>query len=300
MLAHAAATLALLHAGGAIKAYDGWTAWQDVDAHGHQYVIKVRSPSGHVTARPERAGVDDPIDPEPQGLPFDLGPDARGRPSIVVGACAGTCHLRIGRLPSRPSRPIGGTEQKDMPSTVTFWRQTLAWSDLRRQLHLRRRAGAPERVLHPFAQPHATVEEAELHGDLLAATIRYEDQSAPDGSAVGLAVADVATGHRETLATVQPGEGGQQLTGPSFTGGHTLSWLLTCFDSGSCTPRFGIYRRDLRARATVFSEDRHPHVGFAAVSGTTMLIGPDQTDCVNDPGNVLRDCRIEERHAAFG
>ncbi|HEY6760384.1 MAG TPA: hypothetical protein VI318_12875, partial [Baekduia sp.] len=79
-LAHAAATLAPLHAGGAIKAYAGWTAWQDVDPRAGTYVIRVRAPGGRVTTRPEHADLDDPVATDPEALPFDLGPDGRGRP----------------------------------------------------------------------------------------------------------------------------------------------------------------------------------------------------------------------------
>jgi hypothetical protein len=210
-----------------------------------------------------------------------------------------SCHLHIGRLPSKRSRAIGNTEQRFMPNAVTFWRKRLAWADTRGVLRVRTAAGATPRVVHPWAQPHVTVDETELNGDLLAATFDYDDQRAPNGIATALGLANVETRHRETLATVQPGEGGQQFTGPTFTDGHTVSWLMTCWDSGACNERFGAYRRDLRARRTVFARDRRPHVGFAALSDTTVLLGPAQDACFeeNRPGGR---CRIERRRLTFG
>jgi hypothetical protein len=297
MLADVPATYAPLHAVTTIKAYAGWTAWQDVDPQAGRYVIAVRSPSGTVTTRPEHADVEDLDDPDPQGLPFDLGPDAFGRPSIVVGTCsrvgARTCHLHIGRLPSRPSRAIGHTAQRELPRAVTFWRKRLAWSDVRGTLHLRTAAGAMPRVAAPWTQRNASVEEAELRGDLLAATLNYDDRTAPEDNAVALALANVETRHRETLATEQPGEGGQRFTGPTFVGGHALSWLLTCHgDPSGCSRRFGVFRRDLRTRRTVFARDMRQHFGFAALSKTTVLLGPSQTACY-DEELATGACRIQ-------
>jgi hypothetical protein len=283
---------ATLNAPTVIKAYAGWTAWDDVDAHARQHVIKARAPGGTVTTRPERSRVEDPLNSLDDGVAFDLGPDSLGRPSIVVGVCAGrSCHLHIGRLPDRRSRQIGNTAQRDMPVAVTFWRKRLVWSDASRTLHLRTAAGATPRLVKPFAQPHADVEEAELNGNLLAATLNYDDPTAPEDNAVALALLNVETRHRETLATEQPGEGGQMFTGPTFVDGHTLSWLLTCHgDPEGCSRRFGVFRRDLRTRRTVFARDMRQHFGFAALSNTTVLLGPANSDC---PG--AGRCRIERR-----
>lgn len=303
MLATAPTPYASLQAPTTIKAYAGWTAWQDVDPKTSEHIVKVRAPDGTVTTRPERSHVGDPLNPLDDGVAFDLGPDAFGRPSIVVGVCgrAGKlrCHLHIGRLPDRASRQIGKTAQRDMPAAVTFWRKRLAWSDIDRTLHLRTAAGATPRVVRPFAQRGAVVEEAELRGDLLAATINYDDPSAPEDNAVALALANVRTGHRETLATEQPGEGGQRFTGPTFVGGHTLSWLLTCHgDPEGCSRRFGVYRRDLRTRRTVFARDMRQHFGFAALSDTTVLLGPAQDACFEE-NRAGGHCRIERRRLTF-
>lgn len=304
MLAPAPTPYASLQAPTTIKAYAGWTAWQDVDPKAREHVVKVRAPDGTVTTRPERSHVADPDNPLDDGVAFDLGPDAFGRPSIVVGVCGRTgrlrCHLHIGRLPNRASRPIGHTAQRAMPAAVTFWRKRLAWADARGTLHLRTAAGATPRVVRPWPQPHADVEEAELRGDLLAATLNYDDPTAPEDNAVALALANVRTGHRETLATEQPGEGGQRFTGPTFVGGHTLSWLLTCHgDPEGCSRRFGVYRRDLRTRRTVFARDMRQHFGFAALSDTTVLLGPSQGGCYDD-GLAAGKCRIERRRLTFG
>jgi hypothetical protein len=68
-----------VHAPGAIHSYAGRTAWEDADPQAGTYVIRVRSPGGRVTTRPERADVDDPLNPDPDALPFDLGPERSGR-----------------------------------------------------------------------------------------------------------------------------------------------------------------------------------------------------------------------------
>jgi hypothetical protein len=255
-----------------------------------------------VTTRPERVGITNRDDPSEDFPAFDLGPDAHGNASIVLGACANgtlsTCHLRIASLPSRPSRQIGRTAQRGMPSAATFWRGTLAWSDFHRTLHLRTAAGTLPRVVRPWTQPHANVEQTELRGDLLAATLNYDDQSAPNGNAVALALANVRTGHRETLASLRPGEGGQQFTGPTFIDGHTLSWLQTCWDSGACRGAFGVYRRDLRTRSTAFAHDRRPHSGFGALSDTTVLLGPDEAACFEE-NRADGACRIQLRRMTF-
>lgn len=292
MAAAAEHPVAQAHAAGPIHSYAGWAAWQDTTADGRRYVIRVRAPDGTVTTRPERARVHEDESPDFFGLPFDLGPDAAGRPSIVVSVCdaAGPkCRIRIGRLPSLPSRPVGQTARDSRPPTgVTLWRGRLAWTDREDDddaVAVRFGPGLRPRILHPWrglipAQREKgwpSMRELELRGPRLVSVIQYVDPRIGGNDAQKLGVQDLATGRRRTLATVGAGEGGQSILAPQFFDGRTLGWLTTCLgDSSGCTgPKWGFARRDLRTGATRIVPDHHAHHGWAPIGPRTVVTGPE-------------------------
>ncbi|WP_445150464.1 hypothetical protein [Baekduia sp. Peel2402] len=301
--------VAQAHAPGPIHSYGGWAAWQDTTADGKRYVIRVRAPGGRVTTRPERARVQEGDSPIPVGIPFDLGPDAVGRPSIVVSVCepAGAkCRIRIGRLPLMPSRLVGQTSQAARPATsVTLWRGRLAWTDREDDddaVAMRFGPGLRPRILHPWRgriparQPksYPSMRELELRGARLVSVIQYVDSRVGGNDAQKVGVQNVATGRRRTLATVGAGEGGQSILAPQFFDGRTLGWLTTCLgDSSGCSgPKWGFVRRDLRTAATRIVPDHHAHHGWAPIGPRAVLTGPET--CGGDV-TPYWECVIKER-----
>lgn len=283
-------TVALAHAPGPIRSYAGWAAWQDTTADGRRYVIRVRAPDGAESTRPERADVDDPDDPRPDGLPFDLGPDARGRPSIVVSTCdrvGEACRIRIGRLPDAPARPVGETAQDGVaPGSPTLWRGRLAWAH--GDVQVRYGPG-----LRPRRLPvRGDVGDLELRGGRLAMVVHYVP---PQGNfADRLELRPLGAARGRTLARVYAGEGGQSILGPQFYDGRTLGWLTTCLgDPGGCVSRaWGFVRRDLRTGATRTTPDHHQHEGWAPIGRDAVVAGP--ADCAGD-ATAPWECVIRRR-----
>jgi hypothetical protein len=266
--------VAQAHAPGPIRAYAGWAAWQDTTADGRRYVIRVRAPDGTVTTRPERADVEDPIDPRADGLPFDVGPDREGRPSIAISLCdrvGSRCRVRIGRLPGVRSRGIAGTAQRGVPpGSPTLWGDGVAWVDHADRLWVRRAdRNRPQRV-----RATATT-DADLRGDRLAYVTKPSRISR-------LYTLGVRTGRREQLARVEAGESAQSILAPQFADGGTLMWLTACLGdrSGCARGGFGLVARDLQHHVTRVFADRHGHHGWAPLAADEVLVGPPE--CLPD------------------
>lgn len=285
--------VAPVHAPGPIRSYAGWAAWEDTTADGRRYVIRVRAPDGRVTARPERADVDDPDDPDPTALPFDLGPDAAGRPSIVVSVCdrvGEQCRIRIGRLPAMASRPVGETAQKGLPpQTPTLWRGRVAWTaggdGGDSSVSMRFGAGQRPRTVRPWrgkvprgqSEGYPTYRSLELRGGRLVSVIAWIDPKVGGNDAEVLGVDDVADGRNRTLKKLGAGEGGQWLLDPQFYDAHTVGWLATCVGdpSGCLGPKWGFVRHDLRTGVERVTPDHHSHRGWAPLDAETVVAGPD-------------------------
>lgn len=284
--------VAQAHAPGPVRAYAGWAAWQDTTADGTRYVLRVRAPDGTVSTRPERADVEDPVDPRPDGLPFDLGPDGDGEPSIVVSLCdraGGRCRLRIGRLPDTPSRGIAGTAQRSVPpGAPTLWGDAVAWVARGDRLLIRYPT-----LRRPRHLPAASVSDADLRGNRLALVTRRSRIS----RLFLLHLRIGRTPRREPLLDqVEAGESGQSILAPQFADGGTLMWLTTCLgDPSGCRRGFGLVRRDLQRHVTVRFADRHAHHGWAPLAADEVLLGP--SECLPDETPpwecVIRRRRLE-------
>jgi hypothetical protein len=262
-------------------------------------VIRVRAPDGKITTRPERADLEDELNPVRNGLPFDLGPDGAGRPSIAVGACTRVpepCAVRIGRLPSLPSRMVSRTGQREPPSGVTLWRGTLAWVDDRGDVRVRPRPGAAPRTVAPWPGiDDADVTALELRGTQLA-SVSEEVTSRYGGNArFRIGMLDLRTGQRATFGAVTAGESGQDILGPAWVTPRTLGWLVSCTgDAAGCDARFGFYRRDLPTGRMAFAADRRPHEGWARVGRRAVVVAPARDTCVSDDAPP-EACRIVRR-----
>lgn len=302
----------------AIRTFAGWTAWQQLDLRRRRYFLRVRSPAGVVTDRPETEPVDNDLDDErrPDAIPFDLGPDAAGRPSLLVSVCGQrSCALRIARLPDAASRRIAGTGQPGPATAPTLWRNQVAWVDANRRVILRARPGSRRRSLDPwFGHRCATtrgpwrcgapgVDGLELRGELLAGVVSF-DLVDEGGDVTGVGLLNTTTGHGQAEPVVGIGEGGQTFLAPAFADAHTLSWMLTCLgDPAGCEGQGGIYRRDLRTDRVSFARDaQHDREGWAPWHGTTALLGPSRASCDPDgPAHLpsVRWCRIVRRRLHF-
>jgi hypothetical protein len=295
----------------AIRTFDGWAAWQQLDSRRHRYVLRVRSPAGVVTDRAETEPVGEERDPT--AIPFDLGPDARGRPSVVVSRCATrSCALYIGRLPGGRSRRIAGTAQPAPPTSPTLWREQVAWVDPRSEVVLRSRPGARRRVLSPWFGHRCARRpgpwrcdapgpaELELRGDLLAGVVHFGLADEADSDVAGVGLLNTRTGHSHADGRVGTGEGGQTFRGPAFSDARTFSWMLTCTgDPAGCEGKGGIYRRDLRTnRVSLSREPDEDREGWAPSGRALALLGPGQNACVPDV-SPARDCRIVRRRLRF-
>jgi hypothetical protein len=297
--------VAPVRAPGPIRAYAGWAAWRDTTADGGRWVIRVRAPDGTVTTRPERARVEgeesDSAVEDPQGraLPFDLGPDAEGRPSIVISLCdrAGdACRLRIGRLPGRPSRAIAGTTQKRVaPAVPALWGDRVAWVDRRHGLRIRLQPGRRPRRSTRFGP---SITDLDLRGDRLAVATRPSRISRLWLVQRSRRWAGIGEGRRELLARVAAGESGQSILAPQFADGGTLMWLTACLgDPGGCRHGFGLFRRDLQRHVTEGFADTHGHQGWAPLAADEVLVGP--ADC--SPETTLpEECAIRDRRLPPG
>jgi hypothetical protein len=305
-------------AGTAIRSFGGWAAWQQVDFAHARYVLVVRAPDGTLTVRPETAPLHDALNPVPEAIPFDLGPDAANRPTLVVGACSapGSCSLRIARLPGGAERELAGTAQRALPRSVTLWRGAVAWTDASGRVWLRDRSRA--HVVHPWAsrqcaedvlqgprciRPKLSVDELELRGRLLASVVHYfvPGQAGFVTSRVGLY--NTRTRHRTSEDVVTAGEGGQTFLAPAFPDARHVEWLLTCTgDPGGCSPRFGIYRRDLRTGTVRFASDAQQRDGWAPLDATHALLGPGKDGCLlaQEGSRPVTACTIVSRPLRFG
>lgn len=302
----------------AIRSYAGWSAWQRFDRAGQRYVLEVRSPGGTITERPETAPIGDELNPEPEAIPFDLGPDAAGHPSLLVGTCVGQrCALGIARLPSGPVRRIAGTATAagKPPVSMTLWRTRVAWADGGGSVRLRTVPGAAARTLNPWPaqlciaasegggcvpRRESDISELELRGNLLASVVHFTTKTQAGFDTARLGLFNTTTGHRHVEDEVIAGLGGQTFLAPAFPDAHTVSWLLTCTgDPGGCTPRFGIYRRDLRTNRVRFAREETQRDGWAPIGDAAALLGPGGDACIDQGGTMLGDCAIRLRTLNF-
>ena len=188
----------------------------------------------------------------------DLGPDSKGRPSVVVSLCDGSCDLYVIGLgvgdrprPVRNANTTGGDEiapsvwkgrlvfgRRYDADTIVAYSKMLAWPRARRSDRL---AGLPERRCGAVDPPDCRrIEDTrlvsmELWGRWVAQHWTYQPDMFPGFRQNEIRLTNVRRTETRQLASMTTGLGGQTYLGPSIAEGR-VAFFRTCQgDPAGCT-----------------------------------------------------------------
>jgi hypothetical protein len=196
-----------------------------------------------------------------QDEPFDadIGPDADGRPTVVLTRCAaGACGLSL--LALTGSAPVAtGIAVPTAAVHPTVWRGTIAWLD---GTVIRTQTGTVGSV-----SANTAVIVLELHGSDLALNVARDLENIGVCGQREVQLLNTRSGAVRVLGTQACGLNGQSFYGPTFAGGW-LYFARSCnLDCGSA--RYGAYRYRLRDGRYEIAGDGRPLQDWAWGGGGT-------------------------------
>ena len=248
----------------------------DVKAYGGVAIFSLPDGDAYTLAMSRDGGPPQTLPVPPQDTPFDadIGPDAAGRPTVVLNRCeAGGCRLNLLALDaSGPVRTRIAVPRRRVHPTL--WRGTIAWLASARQVRVGTRT----------LTVRADIAEIELYGRNLGLTVSAVP---PGGGGVcgqrEVRLIDVRTRRSRTLGSQLCGLNGQIWVGPSFEAGR-LYVTRTCNEDRICgASRYGIYRYQLRTRRYALAGDSRSVVAWAyGGRGSAYRVRGGGWECIED------------------
>lgn len=292
----------------AVDEYAGWLLFSRWD--GQRYVLS----SWH-------DGVlrDLPVPSQAAVFDADLGPDSKGRPSVVVSLCDRSCDLFVIGLgigdrlrPVRNANTTGHDEiapavwqgrlafgRRYSADTVVAYTKRLNWPRARRSDRL---AGLPSRRCGAVDPPECRrIEDTglaamDLWGRWVAQSWTYQPDSFPGFRQNEIRLTNVGRTDTRQVAFMTTGLGGQTYLGPSIAEGRVAFFRACHGDPGGCSStnsgairyRISSGRYDIDGAVEAWS-------GWAW-SGATAYRVPSDYDCSGgDPGIAVDPCGIYRR-----
>ncbi|HEV2060877.1 MAG TPA: hypothetical protein VGR11_16120 [Solirubrobacteraceae bacterium] len=260
-----------------------------------------------------------PVPAQAQTFDADLGPDSRGRPSVVVSLCAGSCDLfviglRVGdRL--RPVRNANTNGHDEIAPTVwkgrlAFGRRygadkvipytkLLSWPRARRSERL---AGLPTRRCGAVDPPACRrIEETrlpamDLWGRWVAQSWTYQPDSFPGFRQNEIRLTNVSRSDTRQVAYMATGLGGQTYLGPSIAEGRVAFFRACQGDPGGCsTTNSGAIRYRISNGRYEIDGAVAAWSGWAWSGATAYRVTRDDTCAGGDPGIPAEACGIYRR-----
>jgi hypothetical protein len=247
-----------------VKAYNGVAVFSLPD--GDKYRLAMSRNGG-----PPRAL---PVPAQDRRFDADIGPDASGRPTVVLTSCDATgCGLSTLALDG--SAPVKtGIAVRRRGVHPTLWRGTIAWLASAKRV----------RIGTSTISVDADIEEIELNGRHLGMTVIADP---PGGGGVcgqrEVRLLDVRTRRSRTLGSHLCGLNGQTWVGPSFDA-RRLYFTRTCNEDGICgSSRYGVYRYDLRTGRYALAGDSRSVVSWAyGGRGSAYRVRGGGWECLDD------------------
>ncbi len=283
-------TIATLSKSTAVEAYGDVVAWSDYVTADRSWHIVVKRGS-QISTLPSPTAT--------KAIEFDVGPDARGVPTLAYVSCAGGCHVAISAIDGSNPQTVPDSTGASHP---TIWGEHVAWvSDGTKVLVSRwdgskrkALAGAPHRKCYYSsldeaaglicARPRSpSVDALQLAGRRLALvdTFILNDHVGAVGTTTEVRTEPIDGGGQRLVALLGVGEGDESWLGPSWSGGKLY------FYEDSSGAGFVVYRFDpatgAYAKAPAFSY----LTGFSVVGDSAY-----EATSPGDPGSGI-ECGSE-------
>jgi hypothetical protein len=236
-------TIFVQHQPTEIRAYAGMAIFSRWDGNNFALVLSRSAGAPEVL----------PVPPQRRAFDADIGPDATGRPTVVLSRCDGTRACRLYRLrigSAAPERiPIAGGPARIVHPSL--WRDRIAWvrADARTPARVfTRRLSATAATELPGVPARGEVEELELYGSRVALSTVAEPE---DGGGVcgqrEVRLVDLASRRVRRVGAQLCGLNGQSWVGPSFAGGGLYFARFCAQEPVGCgTGPYGAFRYRLR------------------------------------------------------
>jgi hypothetical protein len=305
--AAAAQTVAKTGAATSVREFDKTVVFSDLDRASGLWHLSVRRAG---TPLVEHL----PVAPSPTSFEADIGPDVKGRATLVYQRCRGLndvgvpigCDLFVYSLADatgeRPLRSANDPDHDDVEPTI--WGGRIAWArvygsgrDARPVVYTRtlsaprsrpstRLPGVPRRGMTDRA-----VGALELWRGNLAAIVSYGCDSCTGIVTAELRLDDVRRRTAAQVAVLAIGLAAQNLTGPSFFDGH-LAWYKACrVAEPTCRTAVGPYRYTLTTRR--YAKGTPGPVAVEGFADTGKLLY-ENFGCAPSPQEPSGpECRIE-------
>ena len=249
----------------------------------------------------------------------DVGPDSRGRPSVVVSLCDGSCDLFvIGLGVGARLRPVRNANTKGRDevaptiwkgrlafgrrydaNTVILYTKLLSWPRARRSERL---AGLPSRRCGAVDPPNCRRLEdtrlgaMELWGRWVAQRWTYQPDDFPGFRQNEIRLTNVARTETRQVAYMSTGLGGQTYLGPSIAEGRVAFFRACHGDPGGCSStnsgairyRISTGRYDIDGRVEAWS-------GWAWSGAFGYHVPSDYACSGADPGIAVQPCGLYRR-----
>jgi hypothetical protein len=227
----------------------------EVKAYGGVAIFSMWDGSAYRLVASRAASAPEALPVPSQDKPFDadIGPDQRGRATVVFSRCSAVsdCDLYMLRLSSGQLVKLRSTnDPRGAEVRPTIWRGRIAWlrrSKLGERVYVRdlRDAGSVRSRALPGVPRGGFVQELELYGRYLAVSTVTNREDAGICGQREVRLVDTSSRRVRLVGSQLCGLNGQSWIGPSFAGGWLYVVRFCAGNPGGCAS-FGAYRYGLR------------------------------------------------------